>query len=83
MDPTDDPKRREAQLDAAARAVWEDLAARARAIHCPEHTIGPWRVVIIGETRDTLRLHSYGCCPRLGEAISQMVRSDPRVNSPR
>lgn len=66
----------------AARALWDDLAARARGLHCPEHFVVPWRVVVIGETRTTLNLQIYGCCEKLGLVISQMIRTDPRLSGP-
>jgi hypothetical protein len=79
----EEQKQREAALLAATRALWEDLAMKARGIHCPEHLIGPWRVVVIGETREALRLQIYGCCDKLGLVINQMVREDPRISGPR
>ncbi|CAN5582199.1 hypothetical protein BH23CHL8_BH23CHL8_16260 [soil metagenome] len=75
----DDQKRRDADAMLSARTLWEDLAVKARGLHCPEHFVGPWRVVVIGETRDTLRLQVYGCCGRLGQAVTEMIREDPRV----
>lgn len=68
---------------AAARALWEDLAARARGLHCPEHFVAPWRVVVIGDTRDRLRLQLYGCCPKLELVVSELIRADPRISGPR
>ena len=82
MDSKDDLKQRDAALLAAARALWEDLAVRARGVHCPEHIVGPWRVVVIGDTRDTLRLYTYGCCPKLGQVISELISTDPRISGP-
>ena len=67
---------------AAAHALWEDLAVRARLLHCPEHFVSPWRVVVIGETRETMRLQLYGCCPRLQLVVGEMIRSDPRISGP-
>ena len=49
---------------------------------CPVHYVGPWRVVVIGETRESMRLQVYGCCERIGAAVTAMVRADPRVASP-
>jgi hypothetical protein len=71
-----------AQL-AAARALWEDLASKARALHCPEHIVGPWRVVVTGERPETLNLQIYGCCQRLGMVVADMIKADPRVSGPR
>lgn len=71
----------EARL-AAARALWEDLAVRARGLHCPEHFVQPWRVVVIGDTSERLRLNIYGCCPKLQVVVTDMIRSDPRTASP-
>ena len=82
MDFDPDPGRRDAERLAAARAVWEELAVKARLLHCPEHAVLPWRVVVIGDTRDALRLHIYGCCERLGQAVTEMVSRDPRVAGP-
>ena len=73
---------REAELLRARRALWEDLAARARGLSCPAHFVGPWRVVVIGESRESMRLQVYGCCERIGQAVTAMVRSDPRVARP-
>lgn len=79
MPPKDEAKR---DLD-AARAVWEDVAVRARAVHCPVHFALPWRVDVIGTEPSRLRLNVSGCCPRLGEAVTALVRSDPRLGGPR
>lgn len=79
----EEQKRRDAALLAAARALWEDLAVKARGIHCPEHLVGPWRVVVSGETREALRLQIYGCCEKLGQVVTEMVRADPRISGPR
>lgn len=68
---------------ANARALWEDLARRARGVHCPEHYVEPWRVTVIGERAETYRLYISGCCSRLGQAVDQMVRTDPRIAGPR
>lgn len=65
------------------RAVWEDLAVRARSLHCPTHVISPWRVVVIGEEPKGYRLQIYGCCEQLQTVVSQMIRSDPRISGPR
>jgi hypothetical protein len=78
----DDRKQREADRLAAAQALWEDLAVRARGLHCPEHFVQPWRVVVIGETAERLRLNIYGCCPKLQVVVSEMIRSDPRTSGP-
>jgi hypothetical protein len=67
----------------ASKALWEDLAVKARGLHCPEHHVGPWRIVVLGETRETMRLHIYGCCDRLGRAINEMIAADPRIAGPR
>jgi hypothetical protein len=75
-------KRREAEVLRERRALWEDLASRARALSCPAHFVGPWRVVVIGETRESMRLQVYGCCERIGQAVTAMVRADPRVAKP-
>jgi len=76
--PRDDPQGDKA----AARALWEDLAARARALHCPEHFVSPWRVVVIGDARETMRLQLYGCCARLQDVVGDMIRADPRISGP-
>jgi hypothetical protein len=70
---------REAQVQRARQALWDDLAAKARGLHCPEHFVGPWRVYVMGETSGTMRLQVSGCCPKLGEAVNAMLRADPRV----
>ena len=82
MQSKDDRKQREAERLAAARVVWEDLAVRARGLHCPEHFVQPWRVVVIGEASERLRLNIYGCCPKLQVVVSDMIRSDPRTSGP-
>lgn len=65
-----------------ASAVWAELAARARGLHCPEHFVEPWRVVVIGETPDRLRLQIYGCCARLQDVVNELISSDPRLSGP-
>ena len=72
----------EAQLQRARQALWEDLASKARGLHCPAHFVGPWRVYVTGESRESMRLQVYGCCERLGQAVNAMLRADPRVSSP-
>lgn len=66
----------------AARVIWNELAARARGLHCPEHFVEPWRVVVIGDQPEKLRLQIYGCCPRLQDVVGEMIRSDPRISGP-
>ena len=77
-----DEREREAELLRAMRALWEDLAAKARAVSCPAHLVGPWRVVVIGDTRSSMRLQVYGCCERIGQAVTAMVNADPRIARP-
>ncbi len=67
---------------AAARALWDDLAQGARRLHCPEHFVAPWRVVVTGDTRNALRLQLYGCCDKLEVVVSAMLRADPRISRP-
>jgi hypothetical protein len=67
---------------AAAKEVWEQLAVRARALHCPEHFMPPWKVVVIGDSREKLRLQIYGCCPRLQTLVTEVIRKDPRMSGP-
>jgi hypothetical protein len=67
---------------AAARALWEDLARRARRLHCPEHYAEPWRVQVIGDTPDDFRLYTSGCCDKLGVVVNALIRSDPRISGP-
>lgn len=83
MDSKDEQKRRDAALLVTARAVWDDLAVKARGLHCPEHVVQPWRVAVIGDTRDALRLQIYGCCDKLGQAVTEMIRADPRISGPK
>jgi len=78
--PSDDDQQQ--QDLAAARAVWEELAIRARALHCPEHFVPPWKVIVIGDARDKLRLQIYGCCPKLQTVTTEMIRRDPRMSGP-
>lgn len=68
----------EQRRSAAARALWQDLAIKARTVHCPEHYVQPWRVSVLGDTADSFRLYVSGCCPKLGQAVDEMIRSDPR-----
>ena len=77
MPPSDDDAQQEM---AAARAMWEELAARARALHCPEHFVPPWKVVVSGGSREKLRLQIYGCCARLQTLTTEMIRKDPRMS---
>lgn len=67
---------------ASARVLWDELAVRARALHCPEHFMPPWRVVVIGDTPEKLRLQIYGCCERLQSVASRMIDADPRISGP-
>lgn len=69
--------------EAAARALWEELARRARGLHCPEHYVEPWRVTVVGQAPDSYRLSVSGCCSRIGDAVNAMIRSDPRIAGPR
>ena len=62
--------------DAQLQALWEDLAGKARAVHCPEHFVEPWRVHVIG-TAPRLKLDISGCCPKVGRAINEMIAADP------
>lgn len=68
---------------AASRAVWDDLAAKARGLHCPEHFVEPWRVVVSGNAPGRMRLQISGCCARLQEVVNAMIRSDPRISGGR
>lgn len=70
------------EKDAQLEALWEDLATKARAVHCPEHFVGPWRVHVIG-TPPRLKLDIAGCCPRIGRAINQMIADDPDYRATR
>jgi hypothetical protein len=68
--------------DAQTRVLWEDLARKARAVHCPAHFVGPWRVHVIG-TSPRLKLDVAGCCPRIGQAINEMIAADPGYRASR
>jgi hypothetical protein len=68
--------------DAQAQALWEDLARKARGVHCPQHYVEPWRVTVIG-TAPRLRLDIAGCCPGIGRAINEMIASDPGFRASR
>ena len=72
----------EAEVRRARQALWEDLASKARGLNCPEHFVGPWRVVVTGDSRETMRLQVYGCCERIGQAVTAMLRGDPRLAHP-
>jgi hypothetical protein len=76
LQPTDHQEREPVD----ARAVWDELAARARGLHCPQHFVEPWRVVVIGDSPQRYRLQIYGCCPRLQVVVTQMLKADPRIN---
>ena len=65
---------------AAAQAVWNELATRARGLHCPEHFVEPWRVVVTGNSPDRMRLQIYGCCAKLQDVVNAMIKSDPRIS---
>lgn len=80
MAANEDRSTRDAGAPESARKLWDELALKARAIHCPEHFVAPWRVVVIGDT-PRLRLQVYGCCERIGQAVTAMVNADPRVAS--
>ena len=68
--------------DAQLQALWEDLARKARAVHCPEHFVEPWRVYVIG-TAPKLKLDISGCCPKIGRAINEMIATDPGFRASR
>lgn len=68
---------------AAARAHWDELAVRARILHCPQHYAQPWRVAVLGDRPENLRLYISGCCGKLGEAVNEIIRAEPRVSGPR
>ena len=68
---------------AVARALWDELAVKARTVHCPEHYAQPWRISVLGDTPETFRLYVSGCCPRVGDAVTEMIRTDPRVAASR
>lgn len=68
----------EAQLE----ALWEDLARKARGVHCPEHFVEPWRVRVIGRS-PRLKLDIAGCCPGIGRAINEMIAADPGFRASR
>jgi len=78
----DEQKRRNEAALVAARSLWQDLAVQARRVHCPEHVVTPWRVAVTGETRDKMSLQVSGCCPKLGAAVTEMIRKDPRISGP-
>jgi hypothetical protein len=73
---------KESEQDAQVRAVWEDLARQARGVHCPAHFVEPWRVHVIG-TPPRLKLDIAGCCPRIGQAINEMIAADPDFRATR
>lgn len=85
-----EPQRRETETtlaatddkDAQAQALWEDLARKARGVHCPQHFVEPWRVTVIG-TAPRLRLDIAGCCPGIGRAINEMIAADPGFRASR
>ncbi|MGD8682986.1 MAG: hypothetical protein PVG27_03505 [Chloroflexota bacterium] len=68
--------------DEQLQRLWEDLARKARGVHCPEHYVEPWRVYVIG-TPPRLKLDIAGCCPRIGQAINEMIAADPRIQASR
>ena len=70
------------QRDKVAKAVWEDLAAKARGLHCPEHFVEPWRVVVSGSSAGNYRLQIYGCCSQLQTVVSALIKADPRIGGP-
>lgn len=68
---------------AATRAIWEELAVQARTVHCPEHYVQPWRITVLGDTPEKYRLYVSGCCPGIGDAVTEMIRRDPRIAASR
>ena len=68
--------------DAQLQALWEDLARKARRVHCPEHFVEPWRVHVIGSA-PRFKLDIAGCCPRMGAAINAMIAADPGFRATR
>ena len=66
----------------AVEALWQNLAQKARGVHCPEHYVEPWRVIVIG-TSPNLKLDIAGCCPGIGRAINEMIAADPEFRATR
>ncbi len=63
--------------------MWDELAVQAKTVHCPTHFAQPWRVTVLGDAPADFRLYVSGCCPRIGEAVTEMIRKDPRVAATR
>ena len=70
------------EKDAQLEALWEDLARKARSVHCLEHYVEPWRVYVIGSA-PKLKLDIAGCCPRIGQAVNEMIAADPGFRATR
>lgn len=70
------------EKDAQLEALWEELARKARGVHCPQHFVEPWRVSVIG-TPPALKLAIAGCCSRIGQAINEMIAEDPDFRATR
>lgn len=70
---------KEQRQSVAARALWEDLAVKARTLHCPEHYAQPWRITVLGDKPGNYRLYVQGCCAKIGDTVNGMIRSDPRM----
>jgi hypothetical protein len=68
--------------DAQLEALWEDLARKARGVHCPEHFVEPWRVRVIGRP-PRLKLDLSGCCAKIGRAVNEMIAADPDFRASR
>jgi len=65
----------EQDQEAQLQALWERLAQKARGVHCPQHFVEPWRVHVIGRP-PRLKLDIAGCCPKIGQAINEMIAAD-------
>ena len=68
--------------DAQLQALWDDLARKARGVHCPQHYVEPWRVHVIGSAPN-YKLDISGCCSQIGQAINEMISTDPGFRATR
>jgi hypothetical protein len=51
--------------------VRDNIAARLRAVRCPEHRTGPTSVTVSGHSIDLVTWEVRGCCSKLVEAAKR------------
>lgn len=61
--------------EAAFVQVRDNVAAKLRAVRCPEHGTHPTRVEVRGHDLGSLKWEVHGCCPsKLREAAARALK---------